>query len=286
MTLIPMPPTYPDVPLVPPYRIPDEVVDELKALLSSDDLSAFKTALHTYLAENAPPDFNIGDLTPVMDQAIEQDKTEFISVLMESGMTVIHHYVERAIRNKSKKALETFLNSGWKVNEPIDERQPPVLRCAVKDEEMTLWLLDHRADVNQQSRLEDITPLSYAVRDSPLDVLETLLNKDGDVHKGELLHYAVGRPSDAVQVIDMLLARGASLTSLKYEKHPKSRMFYPFMGNGTVLHTAAEDGKMDIVKHLIEKGADKDIKDRKGMTAAEVAEVVGHHEVARYLESV
>ena len=57
---------------------------------------------------------------------------------------------------------------------------------------MTLWLLDHGADPNKQCSI-DLTPLSYAVEQASPPTVKLLLDRGGDVHKGQLLHHAVDR---------------------------------------------------------------------------------------------
>jgi ankyrin repeat protein len=52
---------------------------------------------------------------------------------------------------------------------------------------------------------------------------------------------------------------------------------------GTPLHDAAEVGRKDIVALLLEKGADREIRDLSGRTAAEVAEKAGYPELVPLL---
>jgi ankyrin repeat protein len=54
----------------------------------------------------------------------------------------------------------------------------------------------------------------------------------------------------------------------------------------TVLHVAAENGWLAIVRLLVENGADLTRIDSQGRTPAAVAAASGHPAVARYLESV
>lgn len=148
---------------------------------------------------------------------------------------------------------------------------------------MALWLIDHGADVNKQTYI-DLTPMSYAVAEATPDLVRKMLELGGDVHKGELLHHAIDRSSgDAIEVLELLLDKGACINALMYEKHENSLRMFPFMGLGTPLHTAAEAGKLDVVRFLIEKGADTEIKDSKGRTARECAERMGHPDVMNVL---
>jgi ankyrin repeat protein len=55
---------------------------------------------------------------------------------------------------------------------------------------------------------------------------------------------------------------------------------------GTVLHVAARNGHLEVVRLLIEQGAMASSFDKAGKTAAQVAEDCGHHAVATYLRSL
>lgn len=156
---------------------------------------------------------------------------------------------------------------------------------AVDDDEMTLWLLDHGADPNKQCSI-DLTPLSYAVEQASLPTVKLLLDRGGDVHKGQLLHHAVERQTDTIEVLGMLLKRGAPLNSKMYENHYSSWRLYYFMGLGTALHKAAELGKADVLRYLLDQGADVSIKDATNRSARDWAALNNHQEAVELLQSV
>lgn len=150
---------------------------------------------------------------------------------------------------------------------------------------MTLWLLDHGADPNKQCSI-DLTPLSYAVEQASLPTIKLLLDRGGDVHKGQLLHHAVERQTDTIEVLGMLLKRGAPLDSKMYENHYPSWRLYSFMGLGTALHKAAELGKVDVVRYLIDQGAEVGMKDATNRSVMDWAVMNHHQEVVELLQSV
>lgn len=150
---------------------------------------------------------------------------------------------------------------------------------------MTLWLLDHGADPNKQTYI-DLTPMSYAVRFATPELIEGLLNRGGDVHRGELLQHTLDRPTDTIEVLRMLIDRGAPLNANMYERHEASRGLYPFMEFGTPLHKAATMRKADVVQFLLERKADPTIKNTKGQTAVECAIRSGSMETVKLLRSV
>ncbi|KAF2864717.1 hypothetical protein BDV95DRAFT_680809 [Massariosphaeria phaeospora] len=84
-------------------------------------------------------------------------------------------------------------------------------------------------------------------------------------HCGQLLHWAVIKDKvDALQVVRRIVELG--------------------FGLGTLLHRAAEFGKVDIVKYLLEAGADPLKLDTKGQTPRHWAETSNFTELALILK--
>lgn len=100
-----------------------------------------------------------------------------------------------------------------------------------------------------------------------------------------MVHHTVERDQDVIEVLDMLLSIGASLNETQYSKHSRSWNHEFFKGLGAPLHRATELGKLDVVQHLLEKQADRDIKDSKGRTPLDIARNMGHKDLIRLLES-
>jgi len=154
---------------------------------------------------------------------------------------------------------------------------------AVTDAEMTSWFLEHGANPNTQCEI-DCTPLSYAVRNARLSVIELMLNRGGDVQKGQLLQYAVLRDEDLEDVISLLVERGAPLNATMYQDGPTLMRFFP-MSLGTALHVATEQGKTTAIRLLIYLGADTSVKDAHGRSVVERAQELNQMEVVKLLES-
>lgn len=62
-------------------------------------------------------------------------------------------------------------------------------------------------------------PLSYAVERAWLHTIKLLLDGEGDLRKGQLLHDAIDRQADIIHVLAVLPEKGAPLNSKMYENH-------------------------------------------------------------------
>lgn len=156
-------------------------------------------------------------------------------------------------------------------------------RAAMFSDRLTSWLLDQGADPNQRAYY-DITLLSFAVQYAPLSVILLLLRRGGDVRKGQMLHSAVNRNApDQLAIIDLLLARGAPINALEFENDAFSwkKCRDRDSALGTALHEAVMRSKVDAVRLLLDRGADRTLKDSKGRTAFSYAAERGNDTLAR-----
>jgi ankyrin repeat protein len=152
------------------------------------------------------------------------------------------------------------------------------------NEKMVDWLIEHGADPNAACDL-DLTPMSYAMTDAPLAMIDELFSKGANVHRGQLLHHAVLRKNNALELVQKLVTAGAPINEVKYEKDPKSYNKRVVFGLGTPLHRAAEFNKTDIVEYLLSMGADPLKLDSEKCTPRFWATKWGHTQVATMLEA-
>ncbi|KAL2849604.1 hypothetical protein BJY01DRAFT_142771 [Aspergillus pseudoustus] len=78
----------------------------------------------------------------------------------------------------------------------------------------------------------------------------------------------------------MLLQRGLLINKKLYEDHPDSYNQCFWSGCGTALHDAANLGRLDVVRYLLDHGADPTIRDAIGRTPCDWAVKYRHLEIA------
>lgn len=112
-----------------------------------------------------------------------------------------------------------------------------------------------------------------------------MLERGGDVQKGQLLQYAVFRDEEIEDVITLLVDRGAPLNATMYRDNPTLIRFAPMI-LGTVLHIATEQGKSNAIHHLMNLGVDTSVKDAHGNTALDWAQKWNKTEMVQLLKGL
>ena len=162
-----------------------------------------------------------------------------------------------------------------------------ISRYSIEDENLTKWFLARGARPDAEACGLDCTALSFAVMRAPFPIIKILFGHGGSTHHGQLLQYAVYRAkSDCLEVLDFLLDHGAPINDVMYQNRVEMYLMRMAFGLGTPLHKAAEIGRLDVVKHLIERGADPLIIDARRQTALELAESNRHNDVIEYLRQL
>ncbi|KAJ6016261.1 hypothetical protein N7540_010852 [Penicillium herquei] len=223
------------------------------------------------------------DLFTIMVDAIDHDDAQFVEALLSRGFPSDSDAALQAVKGKARDVLEVLFKYGWDINSPISDAQPPLLGFVIQDRDMISWLLGHGADPNQKC-LIDLTPLSRAVHKAPISNIELLFDNGGDATQGQLLFYALNREAEVIEVLTLLLKKGAPLNATMYQNHPLSWSLYAFMGLGTVLHKTTELGMVDVIQFLIREGIDLSIKDSNGETVLDCARRLRNVEVIPLLE--
>lgn len=181
--------------------------------------------------------------------------------LLAHGLRPLSSHIDQAIKTAAYLFLELYLRYDIEINEPRGHVRDVALSQTFDNEEMTSWFLDHRVDPNAETK-DGVTPISIAMVKAPFTIIEMLFDRGGpeSITKGVLLWAATSRTlPDSVQVLNYLLAKGASRDLNKLRHHDRPDLAYyadAIFGRETPLHAAAAKGRLDVVKFLVSKGAD------------------------------
>ncbi len=195
--------------------------------------------------------------------------------------------LDSAVRNKNIEIVKALLEKGADVNSGDSPLHTAIF---IRNLEMVKAMLEKGADVNKYSEAQD-TPLIVACDIKPetdeeipikTEIIEALLEKNADVNLENprthmfplyvLLMRATKRLEPmTVELIDKFVERGADLN----KKFPDSGV--------TILFRATRLGLVNLVKKLLEKGADKTIVNKEGLTVYDVADKYGLDEIMALL---
>lgn len=158
-------------------------------------------------------------------------------------------------------------------------------RLEVEDDRLTAWFLAHGASPNTTCAV-DLTPLSVAVQFGSISTIQAMFEHGGSIKHGQLLHHAVRRDlPDYLDVLALVLSKNPPINNVMYQDLPSYYQYRAF-ALGTPLHEAAKDGKLDVVKILLEMGANPLIKDSRGEIPLQRAERARRRSVIDYLQPI
>uniref|UniRef100_A0A914DN02 Major sperm protein n=1 Tax=Acrobeloides nanus TaxID=290746 RepID=A0A914DN02_9BILA len=108
-------------------------------------------------------------------------------------------------------------------------------------------LLEHGADIEHQNT-KGVTCLMYASYNNRIEIVRYLLKKGADVNRKDkngstALHYAARNKNDNKLIVELLLKHGADIEHQNTEGE-------------TCLMTASSRNNIEVVRYLLEKGAD------------------------------
>ncbi len=175
------------------------------------------------------------------------------------------HRHERGLRlyNPSARALLTPHHSFF-----LHVELTFVTRLVTGNEELVKWFLDLGADPNLQND-KGMPPLDYAGNSATTTTIALLLDHGAELHNSDALH-AAARRDDPLPVLAYLLDRGYDINKLEHSHMPERFERYKAFGLGTALHCAARKGTKEAVQFLLDRGADREIRNSKGRTPADI----------------
>lgn len=269
------------------------------AAASSDE------AVEVLLAAGADTDIvSISDRTALIEAVNRSDNAAEMLIAAGAdvnlpgrfGMTPLIEAVGR-----SDRVVELLIAAGADVNQQSTDGTTPLIKAAGRSDRAVELLLAAGADVSLAAK-NSVTPLSEAAAsgDKAVELL-IAAGADAKARHGNTLRRAVLRGDEAGQrVVGLLIAAGAdvnerdsfrrtplmaaagySLGSTRQLLAAGADVNAIAMRGETALMKAAENGQTEIVKLLLEAGADWRPKDESGMTALGYAQ--GHWEITETL---
>jgi ankyrin repeat protein len=200
---------------------------------------------------------------------------ELVRLLLDRGADIDHANVNgstalaRAIARQRHDVVRLLLERGASTAGQAPHGSTLLATAAFEgDEELVRVLLEHDADPNEPDGTGK-GPLVYAAAKGLAPIVEILLDAGADpnrlyAHELTALMWAAGYPNvvtahDGLATAELLVARGASIQAVD----DRGR---------SVLMIAAERGHAEMVKWLMEHGADASLRDRQGKTAADLSD--------------
>lgn len=236
--------------------------------------------------------------------ASENGHFECVELLLKSGAEVNEtDKVDRtalhwACEGGHLECVELLLNSKAQIDLKDNQDKTALNLASEKGNEKVVKLLLLRDCDVQSSNDRGSTALQLACKSGETICVRNILNNKADINvKDEedetVLHYAARGGS--VEIMKMLLARNpiehlsAQTADEEGLLRPSELEVYIDQKNiygKTALHVAAKEGKLEVLKTILEAGANVTVVDENGWNAIHFATSEGKLEVAQYLNEV
>lgn len=170
-----------------------------------------------------------------------------------------------ASENGYEKVVKLLLLYDCDVQSPNDRGSTALqLACESGQTNCVRYILNNKADINVKDE-EDETVLHYAARGGSAEIMKMLL---------------AGNP------IEQLSAQTADEEGLLRPSGLEVFIDQKNIYGKTALHVAAKEGKLEVLKTILEAGANVTVIDENGWNAIHFAASEGKLEVAKYLNEV
>jgi ankyrin repeat protein len=198
--------------------------------------------------------------------------TPFITVSAQTNAQILDF--AKAAKFDDAKEVKLLINQGLSPN-TVDSNGNPMLVLAIKDRSyavIDVLLAAKDMDVDLSNKQGE-TPLMYAAINGDLPLVKTLVLKN----KAQLdhiswtpLHYACAKGH--LEVAQFLLSNGAMVDSLS-------------LGGTTPLMMAVQSGNEYLVKLLLDKGANLQLRNEAGLTAIDIGDIYSKPAISEGLRS-
>lgn len=175
-----------------------------------------------------------------------------------------------AIQNNHADVVRYLIENGADLTLQDQYAGTPLHNAAyMGNVEIAKLLIDAGADVNAVSNRDRGTPICIAVMEDKVEMVKFLLEKGADpnvrigYYEETLLHFSVSNVSNGIEITKILLDSEMDINTVdKLGKTPLHALTLSIWTGPTVEIMA---------NFLMEKGADRNLKDNNGMTALHYA---------------
>ena len=178
----------------------------------------------------------------------------------------------RAVQMDDAGTVKSLLAAGVNPNQPNPAGGEPALVLAVREGSMRVFqvLLDHPGIQPDAPAVNGNTALMMAAFKRNGPAVEALIAHGAAVRRPgwTALHYAAASGDE--DSARLLLKRGAQVDAVSP----------PASGSYTPLMMAAREGKQEMAVFLLGQGANPQLKNTEGLTAAQIAERAGRTDIA------
>jgi len=214
----------------------------------------------------------------------------------KDGYTPLHSAVNSFHLYHNLNEVKYLVFCGAKVNAKTKYGETPLMMASEEGHlEIVKFLMDNGAKVNAKTKYGE-TPLMMAAKSGHLEIVKLLVSKGVDLKVQDYgrytpLHWAAFWGH--IDVVKFLLDNGMDVniknaggwTLLRHSTWICwCRSLDPKCNTGiTPLHMAASKNKLEVVKFLVNKGANINAKDTYGETSLEIATNKGHQAIVEFL---
>ncbi|KAK8342990.1 hypothetical protein V6Z12_A08G270200 [Gossypium hirsutum] len=226
---------------------------------------------------------NVGDGTIIMNNLLQHlkdtDNPIMQGILKETENMLARGRMDLPLNlcfatlRRDDSLLHRLLKRGLDPNESDNNGRTALHIAASKgSENCILLLLYYGADPNYKDS-EGIVPLWEALLGGHNKVAKLLKENGANINAGDVGHYAcTAAEQNNLTLLKQIIYYGGDVTCPSHNGH-------------TALHAAVCEGNIEIVKFLVEQGADINKPDVHHWTPSELAEQQGHEEIKAIFES-
>jgi ankyrin repeat protein len=244
------------------------------------DVAAVRNLIGQRVDTNAPGQ----DGTPALHWAVRVDDVATAKLLLGAGAqaTLANRYgltpLSIAAANGSAAMIGVLLDAGADANAPDPAGDTPLMNAArVGSVDAVTLLLDRGATINATDATYQQTALMVAVRENHPDIVKLMIARGGSVNA----RTRIGRAPQWI-LPNSVPGFGHGIGIVRGGL-PARGSRAPIPGGMTPLLYAARDGRMDIVRMLLDAGADINQRDGNEIPSLIIAITNNHPDVARFL---